>query len=291
MSKVMLMIILMFVLLNVGFLFIYLNKPEDTEIVSNETQESLQEVEEEIAESLNLSLVYESRCINSTKKHVRYLENITNLTLIKAKTFDNEKNARYYLTHSWPSVFYSIDGMDKDIIDNTVVSVFNIKAIGERNFTLPILCDIDGNIGNYSSCLLDNIPNIPSACYNLTINLTECMIEWREHDILDDIEFWIEPPGAALIIGATGIENKTGQVFNFTILSSRKRLEYFGMSVIQRTFIPIIVDDELFSLNKMTPKGEGGSIVREINITNRTNVEFYATIWFKKKCYEKYVIY
>jgi hypothetical protein len=41
----------------------------------------------------------------------------------------------------------------------------------------------------------------------------------------------------------------------------------------------------------MTPNGKGGSITREINITDRKNVEFYATIWFKKRCWDKYVIY
>jgi len=63
------------------------------------------------------------------------------------------------------------------------------------------------------------------------------------------------------------------------------------MNIIQRTFTPIINDDVIFSSNKMTPDGKGGSIVKEINITDMKNIEFYATIWFKKKCYDKYVIY
>lgn len=279
-------------------MYIYFNKPFEniqtpvSSEVSSKTQETPKEVPTQVSqnETLNLQLIYQSNCTNSTKKYVETIGNITDITLLETRFFDNKKNAEYYLSRNWSTIFYTVEGMKRDITDKTAVSVFEIKSVGERNFTLPILCDENGKIGNYSSCLLKNIPNIPAACFNFTINLTDCEIEWYMHTILEDIQYWITPPGAALIIGSSGTKNKT-QTFNFTIYSSRKRLEYFGMNIIERTFTPIIIDSVIFSSNKMTSDGRGGSIIKEVNITDKKNVEFYATIWFKKKCYDKYVIY
>lgn len=300
MSKLILIFIIIFVAINATFMFIYFNKPSENiqqTTVTNKTQESQQETSQEVSqqpsqnESLNESSIYESNCIRSATRRAENIENITKLIVIETRIFDKKNDVTYYLSHNWSNTSYDIKGMEKDVIDKTVVSIADIESNRGRKFTLPILCDINGNIGNYSSCLLNNIPDIPSACFNFTINLTECEIEWRDYNILDDIQYWVNPPGAALVIGGLPIENKTKEVFNFTILSSRNRLEYFGMNIIERTFSPIITDDVIFSSNKMTPDGKGGSIIREVNITNRTNVEFYATIWFKKKCYDKYVIY
>jgi hypothetical protein len=221
---------------------------------------------------------------------VRGLANITNITVIESRAFQKNIDAENYMKKNWSNVLYDINGMKKDIMNNTVVSVFDIRSNKDRNFTLPIVCDYNGTIGNYSSCLLNNIPNIPSSCENLTINLTDCEIEWRDHFITDDIDYWVTPVGGALIISSYGIVNKTTQVFNFTINSSRKRLESFGMEVIQRRFNPM-KDSVIFSSTKNTADGKGGSIVTTINITYMSGSEVYATVWFKKKCYDKYVIY
>ena len=301
MSKVILIIIMIVVLINVGFLFFYLNMPaEDVSQTSTETpeetqktqqEETPQETEEETSENeTNVSLIYQSLCVNSTKDYAKNIVNITNITENESRTFDNEGNLIYYLTHNWSSIFYEIEGIKKDITDKNVVSIFEINAVGNREFTLPVLCDENGNIGNYSSCLLDNIPNVPLGCYNFTINLTECQIEWSEHYILDDIQYWVEPPGGAIIIGSVGIENKS-VLFNFTISSSRNRLEYYGMNIIQRIFNPRIIDDLIFSSIKLSSDGKGGTITRSVNVTDKKNIEYYATVWFKKKCYDKYVIY
>lgn len=295
MPKTIIIIIIIIVAINVTFLFIYLNKSsgnsQNLTVVPNESSRVLPPPPQNVSnQSMNLSSVYESNCINSTKKHVEDLENITNLTLIETKIFDKESNVKSYLQHNWSNNFYDINGMIKDITNKTVVSVFEIITNRERNFTLPILCDQNGKIGNYSSCLLNNIPNIPSSCYNFTINLTECELEWLNHFVLDDIQYWVIPTGGALLISSLGVNN-TSQKFNFTINSSRKMLESFGMNVIERTFVPIINDDVIFSSTKLTSDGKGGSIVTNVNITGKKGVEFYATVWFKKKCYDKYVIY
>ena len=237
-------------------------------------------------ETQNVSVNYSEYCEDSIKEYVDVIENISNITIVKIDTFDVNTNATDYVRRNWSSTFYDIAGIDKDVTEITVVTIVNLTTIGKREFTLPILCDENGKIGNYSSCLLDNIPNIPSACQNLTINLTECEIEISEHHILDDIQYWIDPQGGSFLIGLAPLENKTQQLFNFTIRSSRNRLESFGMILFERTFSPL-TDRQLFSSTKLTPDGSGGSITYTVNVSNRTNVEFYASSWFKKKCYDK----
>lgn len=295
MPNMLIIIIIVVVVLNVAFLFIYLSKPSQnvqanviqnqsstvkTNAVSNQTKNK----------TVDMSLIYQAKCINSTTKYVEDSANITNLTVIESRTFNKSKDVEGYLQKNWSSIIYDIKGMEKDILNNTVVSVFDIRTNRERNFTLPILCDYNGTMGNYSSCLLNNIPNIPYSCENLTLNLSDCEIEWRDHFIMDDINYWITPSGGALLISPLGIKNKTTQVFNFTINSSRKRLESFGMDIMQRRFSPM-KDTVIFSSTKNTVDGKGGSIVTTINITYMSGSEIYATVWFKKKCYDKYVIY
>ncbi len=297
------MIILIFVVINVSFMFIYFNKPSEDipEVAPNITpeteipepvEEPSQNVSNETSqnETSNITL-YEATCINSTKDYVKNIENITNITITETRFFDKEDDAIDYVKRNWSSPSFEIEGFENETIGKTAVCVFDIITNRQRNFILPILCNENGRIGNYSSCLLANIPNIPSACYNFTINFTECEIEWKEHQILDDIEYEVNPPGAAFLIGPVSIENKTEVIFNFTISSSRQRLEHFGMNIIQRTFTPMINDEVIFSSTKLTPDGKGGTLKHEINITNMKNIEFYATVWFKKKCYDKYVIY
>jgi len=128
MSKMILTLILVFVAINAAFLFIYLNKPSenitDTDLVSNKTQKPSQEVSNQTSqnESLNLSLIYESNCINSTKKHVEGIENITNVTVLETRIFDKEADVTYYLSHNWSSVFYNTEGMKKDITEKTLLA-------------------------------------------------------------------------------------------------------------------------------------------------------------------------
>ena len=237
-------------------------------------------------ETQNVSVNYSEYCEDSVKKYVDTIENISNITIVKIDTFDVNTNATDYVRRNWSSVFYDIVGIQKDVTDITVVTIVNLTTNRNRKFTLPILCDENGKIGNYSSCLLDNIPDIPSACHNLTVNLTECEIEILEHPILEDIQYWVEPPGGALLIGLARLENKTEQLFNFTIRSSRNRIESFGMVIHERTFSPLN-DRQLVSLTKLSSDGSGGSATYTVNVTNKTSVEFYASTWFKKKCYDK----
>ena len=295
-----LIIIIVFNLAVIFIAFTFLNSPKTTPEIPVNTSENIPTIPENIPEQINLtlnnsntsniSLIYGGNCKGSIEKYVKNIENISNITIVKIDAFNTSTNITYYLQHNWSSVFYDIGGIKKDVTNNiTVVAIVNLTTNKNREFIIPILCDENGKIGNYSSCILTNVPNIPSACYNLTVNATECEAELREHDIFDDIEYWVNPPGAAFSISSAGIENKTNVTFNFTILSSRKRLESFGISIIERTFSPLN-DDQIFSSTKIT-SGEGGSIIRMVNISNRTSVEFFATVWFKKKCYDKYVLY
>ncbi len=295
MPNTLIFIVIIVIVLNVVLLFVFLNKPSQS-VQANVTQNQSSVVKTNTVsnqtknKTVDLSPVYQAKCINSTMKYVGDLVNITNITVIESRTFNKSNDTRGYLQKNWSSIIYDIKGMEKDILNSTVVSVFDIRTNRERNFTLPILCDYNGIIGNYSSCLLDNIPNIPSPCQNLTLNLSDCEIEWRDHFIMDDINYWITPGGGALLIPPLGLGNKTTQTFNFTINSSRKRLESFGMDIIQRRFSPM-TDTIIFSSTKNTADGKGGSIVRTVNITQMNNSEIYATVWFKKKCYDKFVIY
>jgi hypothetical protein len=281
-------IIAIVIALNIIFLLMYVNKPQATTVPAvNKTVTVL--AKNVSNQNPNISLVYINNCINSTKQYVKTLENITNITLIEARFFNKSIDAKNYVQRNWSSIVYEVKGSEKDISNRTVVSVFDIRTNRERNFTLPILCNENGKIGNYSSCLLDNIPNIPSSCFNFTINLTECEIEWKDHFILDDIWYSVEPPGGAMVISSLGT-NKTKLWFNFTVNSSRKMLESFGMNIIERTFAPLN-DDLIFSSIKNATGGKGGSVKYAVNLTNKKGVEFYATVWFKKKCYDKYMIY
>lgn len=295
MPNTLIFIVIIVIVLNAVLLFVFINKPSQS-VQTNVTQNQSSIVKTNTIsnqtknKTVDMSPVYQAKCINSTMKYVEDLTNITNIKVIESRTFNKSKDAEGYLQKNWSSIIYDIKGMEKDILNNTVVSVFDIRTNRERNFTLPVLCDYNGKMGNYSSCLLDNIPNIPSPCQNLTLNLSDCEIEWRDHFIMDDINYWITPGGGALLIPSLGLGNKTTQIFNFTINSSRKRLESFGMDIMQRRFSPM-KDTVIFSSTKNTANGKGGSIVTTINITYMKGSEVYATVWIKKKCYDKFVIY
>ena len=83
---------------------------------------------------------------------------------------------------------------------------------------------------------------------------------------MSDINYEFEPQGS--------LYSKT-KIFRFTILSSRNRLEYFGMKIIGEN------EEVLFFENRTEP--EGGSIVATINETENLTVSRF----FKKKCYSE----
>jgi hypothetical protein len=287
MPNFMLVIIILFVAVNAALLFLYYRPSDQSNIqIVNQTKKTNTT---STTNQSNITAMTNS-CLNSTMEYASRIENITNITMKASAYFTKKSNATSYLSHNWSNSFYDINGTEKDIANKSTVSIFEIITNKQRNFTVPVVCDENGTIGNYSSCLLRNVPDIPSACYNLTINMTDCEDEWANHFLMDDIHYWITPPGGSVVIGAAGL-NITKIRFNFTINSTRMRLESFGMSVIERTFSPTIRDEEIFSLTNLTSKGKGGTLYKDINVTDMRGVELYATVWFKKKCYDKYVIY
>jgi hypothetical protein len=101
--------------------------------------------------------------------------------------------------------------------------------------------------------------------YYLYQNLSsfECSMESSFSNVMSDISYEFEPEGS--------LYSKT-KVFRFNILSSRNRLEYFGMIITRG-------EEILFFENRTEP--EGGSIVATINL----NENVTANRFFKKKCY------
>jgi hypothetical protein len=284
-------IIILFVLANVAIgAMIYFNIiPQNVQtkdvIVSNTSKIVSQPA---INQTVNKSVVGEA-CFNSTLMRTQEAMNITNVKLKESRYFEKSSSAANYLVRNWSNTFYDINGTQRDFTDKTTISMVELITNRQRNFTIPIVCDENGTIGKYSSCLLKNVPNIPSACINLTINMTECDQEWSEHFLMDDIDYWVSPPGGSIVISSSGT-NDTSVRFNFTIRSGRNRLESFGMFIIQRTFSPMN-DNKIFSQTKLTLDGAGGTIYKDVNITDMRGTEIYTTVWFKKKCYDKFVIY
>jgi hypothetical protein len=94
----------------------------------------------------------------------------------------------------------------------------------------------------------------------------ECSMENSFSNVMTDINYEFEPQGS--------LYNKV-KVFRFTISSSRKRIEYFGMKISREN------GEVLFFENRTEP--EGGSIVATINETENLIVSRF----FKKKCYSE----
>ena len=291
MPEMMFAIVIIIIAINVALLFIYMNsQPQNSVTVTNTTPTPQPPAQNNSNQTIDVSSTYIYNCVNSTKNLAKNIENITNIAEIESRFFDSSSKLTSYLQHNWSNIFYSINGTQKDILNKTAVSIFEIVTNRGRNFTIPVLCDINGNIGRYSSCLVNNVPNIPDACYNLTINLSDCENEWANHFILDDIQYWITPVKGTVIIPSVGYNN-TSITFNFTISSSRKRLESYGMEITQRTFSPSLKDTLIYSSSKISKDGKGGTLTYKVNLTGIKGVEFYSTAWFVKKCYDKYVIY
>ena len=91
----------------------------------------------------------------------------------------------------------------------------------------------------------------------------ECFIETSFGTVKSDISYEFEPEGS--LYGKA-------KIFRFTVLSSRNRLEYFGMKITKN-------GEVLFFENRTEP--EGGLIVATINETEKVIVNRF----FKKKCY------
>lgn len=108
---------------------------------------------------------------------------------------------------------------------------------------------------------------ITSITY-LYLNLAsfECSMETSTSNAMTDINYEFEPQGS--------LYSKT-RIFRFNILSSKNRLEYFGMNITNET------GGSLFFENRTEP--EGGSIVATLllNEDQKVNVDRF----FKKKCF------
>jgi hypothetical protein len=231
-------------------------------------------------QTLNLS-TSQQMCTESIGNYIKGMANITNFTTIETRVFNKSDDAIKYAERNWSSKYYEIDGLRRDaysIVKKKIVSVNKFITDKKREFTLPIVCDEYGNLGNYSSCIIRNIPDIPSTCHNMTINITDCEIEILEHDFWEDINYTVFPkPGRINIT----------QLFNFTITSSRKRLEYAIMSILYKKPAG---EEMLFSQTKRTTTGDKISITTKLNLTGKSGGSVVALTLFKKKCYDVYTI-
>lgn len=93
----------------------------------------------------------------------------------------------------------------------------------------------------------------------------ECSMESSFTNVMSDISYEFEPQGT--------LYSKT-KVFRFNILSSRERLEYFGMIITKNR-------ETLFFENRTSP--EGGSLIATINLNESESID--VNRFFKKKCY------
>jgi hypothetical protein len=222
-----------------------------------------------------------SICLSSITNYTKLLENVTNFTTTVTKDFNKSDDAINYINRNFSSKYYELDGYKNDlyrIADVKTVSVNNFYTDRERNFSLPIICDKNGVIGIYSACLLSNMSNIPDACHGVAVNLTECEIEKMQHGFWDDINYSSFPQPGRL--------NNT-QLFNFTITSSRNRLEYATMSILYKTMSG---ESLLSSQTLRTVTGDRISITNTLNLTNFSGGSVVVLTLFKKKCYDVYTI-
>jgi hypothetical protein len=94
----------------------------------------------------------------------------------------------------------------------------------------------------------------------------ECYMESFFRNPMDDISYEFEPEGS--------LYSKT-KIFRFIILSSNKKIEYFGMNITNEG------GETLFFENRTEP--EGGSIIFTLNLEDAGNVNVKR--FFKKKCF------
>jgi len=258
----------------------FLSKPStNVPNVNNETK--TQVTNQSLNQSLNQTNVsaYQLNCINSISNYIKTIENITNFTTIETRIFNKSEDAIKYVKN-WSSNYYELIGIGNDIYslnktNKTTVSVNDFKRKDGKNFTLPIICNENGTIKDYSSCILGNISNITLYCHNLTTSLSECDIEKMEYDFWQDISYWITPKPGPL---------NESQLFNFTIISSRNRLEYAFLNI---SYVrPPNINQNLFNKSQTTMKGDKISITTKLNLTGKIYGGLVLEASFKKKCYK-----
>jgi hypothetical protein len=246
---------------------------------SNQTSnQSLNQTVNQTNKTFN-DTVYKLSCINSIRNYIKNVDNINHLIEIEARFFNKTESSISY-ARNWSSNSFEMIGIGKDIYslnktNKSTVSVNEFKLKDGRNFTLPIVCNESGSIGSYSSCMLSNISNITLYCHNLTTSLSECDIEKMEYDFWQDISYWITPKPGPLNVS---------QLFNFTIVSSRNRLEYAFLNI---SYVrPPLISKNLFNQSKTTMKGDKISITTKLNLTGKIYGGLILEASFKKKCYK-----
>ena len=95
----------------------------------------------------------------------------------------------------------------------------------------------------------------------------ECFVENTTKDVMSDIKYEFEPNGS--LYGKA-------KIYRFNILSSGKKLEYYGMKITKGSEV-------LFFEVGTSP--EGGSIVATL-VINETD-EIIVDRFFKKKCFSE----
>lgn len=229
-------------------------------------------------QTLNYS-IYTSACINSISNYLKNIENITSFTTIETRFFNKIEDSVNY-ARNWSSNSFELIGTAFDIYsfnktNESVVAVNDFKINNSKNLTLPIVCDENGNIGRYSSCILTNNSNITIYCHNITEKLSECDIDKMSYDYWQDISYWITPKPGTLNVS---------QLFNFTINSSRKRLEYAFLNI---SYVrPPLINKNLFNQSQTTLKGDRLSITTTLNLTGKIYGGLILEASFKKKCYK-----
>ena len=246
---------------------------------SNQTSnQSLNQTVNQTNKTFN-DTVYKLNCMNSIRNYIKNVDNINHLIEIEARFFNKTESSINY-AKNWSSNSFEMIGIGKDIYslnktNKSTVSVNEFKLKDGRNFTLPIVCNESGSIGSYSSCMLSNISNITLYCHNLTTSLSECDIEKMEYDFWQDISYWITPKPGPL---------NESQLFNFTITSSRNRLEYAFLNI---SYVrPPTISKNLFNQSKTTMKGDKISITTKLNLTGKIYGGLILEASFKKKCYK-----
>jgi hypothetical protein len=96
----------------------------------------------------------------------------------------------------------------------------------------------------------------------------ECSMETSTSTAMSDINYEFEPEGT--------LYSKT-MIFRFNILSSKNKIEYYGMNITNDA------GKTLFFENRTEP--EGGSIVATLNLNE--SEKFNVDRFFKKKCFSE----
>ncbi|MFH1229314.1 MAG: hypothetical protein V1678_02720 [Candidatus Aenigmatarchaeota archaeon] len=219
--------------------------------------------------------VYTSRCLDSIGALRSSLKNISSLRAVKTAYYNNTDDAIKYV-QSLTNRPYELVGVGKDIFDanRSTISLSEVRTSDGKNFTLPLVCSENGTIGKYSKCMLGNITDIDLYCHSLTEDMSECDLENLNYGYWDDITYFIKPTPGTL---------NTTQLFNFTITSSRNRLEYGTLFI---DYERPGTYKNLFNKSLATAKGDKISITTTLNLTGKIYGGLKITTYFKKKCFK-----